>query len=153
MTGFEAYCKKRFIELENEGKMVNIDKLFSTCNIDNEEAETIRTEARAEGITPLKKLIKKGKINFQSYERCKKAYNKGYNIVFGNTLNVSNILLEQIKTNIIYRHKIVHISPLNHIVDHNTVPPVFANKDYARRAISAFETFIDSLNKATLKLP
>ncbi|MBF0463646.1 MAG: hypothetical protein HQK88_01315 [Nitrospirae bacterium] len=141
VTGFETYCKKRFIELEEEGIIVSIDKLFyefiSNRERDNGAVERIKTEASAKGISLLKKLIEENRIDFQNYERCKDAYNKGYNIVFGKSLNLKNTLLEQIQTNIKYRHKIVHVSAIDVILDRNK-GLVFANKDYAQKAIAAF---------------
>lgn len=156
-TGIEAYCKARFEELEGEGIEPNYDELekefFSKWEREKGVFEEIRKEAFLKGVSVIKELISRRRIDFGNYDDCKTAFNKGYGIKFGE-LGVSNKNLEELKTLIEYRHRIVHVSPLIGMLNQERVPPeepVFST-NYVRNAIEISKSFIESLHSATLKL-
>jgi len=159
VTGFEAYCKRRFLELEDEGVQADFDVLagrfLSRSERERGLSRAIVQEASAEGISPTRKLVDQNRINFQNYDRCKAAYNKGYRIRFGEDIGVSNILLEEVQRLIEFRHRIVHVSPLLGMLNQGHVPPeepIFSNREYAERAVEAFDDFIQGLHATTLRL-
>lgn len=159
VTGFEMYCKRRFLEIEDEGIAANFDglisKFLSNAERESGESHVITEEAAANGISPAKKLISQGRIDFQNYDRCKTAFNKGFGIKFGESLGVSNKLLEELQRLIGFRHRIVHVSPLLGMLNQDRVPPeepVFPNRQYADKVVKIFDEFIRGLHAATLRL-
>lgn len=94
------------------------------------------------------------KINFQNYDECKAAYNKGYGIKFGE-LNIPADQLSRLKRFIHYRHRIIHISPSLGILNQGKVPPEtpeFPNKELRNEVIACFDNFITELHNSTLNL-
>lgn len=101
VTGFETYCKRRFLELEGEGIPADFDALvrsfLSRAEREGGEPLAIVQDASADGVSPTWKLVDQNRINFQNYDRCKTAFNKGYGIKFGEDLGVFNTLLEELQ--------------------------------------------------------
>lgn len=151
VTGFEAYTKKRAIELEKEGIKPDTTAFFA--NSEEEKLELYNKEAKEENLTLLQYLAKKRIINFQSYEQCKRAFNKIYGIKFGDIGCDSNTL-NKLQEFINFRHRIIHVSALTGILNQSKVPPeepVFSNKVLSEEAIGIFDLFINKLHEATLK--
>jgi len=61
VTGFEAYCKRRFLELEEEGISIDFNslakKFLSRRERQQGEIEAITQEALAEGVSPTRKIV------------------------------------------------------------------------------------------------
>jgi len=156
VTGFETYCKRRFLELETEGVPADWDSVIREFTSDDkleQERDAIEQRAAIRGVSPIREFVESRRINFQNYERCKRAYNKGYGIKFGDVID--NKLFKTIKDNIGFRHKIVHVSPLIGALNIDRLhleEPIFPNKQYANDTIKIFDEFIKELHAATLKL-
>lgn len=157
VTGFETYCKTRLIELEQEGIRPNMDALinrvFSNYEREAGEPNIVKQVAESNGQTFLQKIAQI-KINFQSYDECKRAFNKAYDIKFSD-IGLMPEELQFLQRLIKFRHKIVHVSPLTGMVNQDRVPPEepeFSNKLLAKKAIGCFDKFIYTLHEATLKL-
>lgn len=157
VTGFEVYCKRRFIELEQEGIKPNIEALvasfFTKEERDTRLPESLRDKAAKQNKTFLE-IIADEKINFQDYNRNKKAYNKAYNIKFGE-IGLTSDELSFLQRIIQYRHRIIHVSPLIGMLNQPEVPPeepIFSNKELVKRAMECFDKFINNLHQATLNL-
>lgn len=158
VTGFEAYTKTRFGELEDEGIAPNssavIESFSSKRERDANIVSRLGAEATERGVTLLSHLIQRNTVNFQNYEDCKKAYNKAYGIRFGE-IGVGSADLAQLKRLIWYRHRIIHVSPMLGTLNQPEVPPeepVFANRVLAESSLRTFDLFINSLHTATLAL-
>ena len=158
VTGFEAYVKKRFLELEQEGLAPDTDSIIDAFYPKKEREASIKTllesEAQDAGLSLLQQIVARNVINFQSYDNCKRAFNKGYGIKFGD-LNLSSNTLENLQSYIQYRHRIVHVSPSLGILNQEEVPPeepVFPKKQTAEKARECFDEFIEALHQATLSL-
>ena len=158
VTGFEAFTKKRFLEIEQEGIKPNIDAVvnsfFPRKERDAGIAEILKSEANAGKKTVLQLIVERDIINFQNYQKCKLAYNKAYEIKFGD-LGIKSSTLEKIKKFILYRHRIIHVSALLGILNQPEVPPdepVFPKNDLRVDAIREFNDFIEKLHDATLEL-
>jgi hypothetical protein len=112
VTGFEVYTKERFSEIERfKLKQANTDELLRVFDAKKRyEQERNRFVANANG-TVLESILEvpegKGIINFQSWEKCKLAYNRSYDIVFGK-LPVKGQILRRLRDYFEYRHKIIH---------------------------------------------
>lgn len=157
VTGFETYCKTRFIELESEGITPNSTDLSNCFFASWERADDVPTKfaanAAAEGKTYLEKLAL-SRINFQNYDDCKRAYNLAYGVKFGE-LGVQAESLALLKRLIRYRHRIIHVSPLIGMLNQPDVPPeepVMSTMKLAQQALQCFDTFIQRLHQATLGL-
>lgn len=152
ITGFEAYAKERFLEIEQEGIVPDIDAIlnsFKTAGI----PDLIKSEAQNNNQTVLQYIIQRNTINFQNYEKCKLAYNKAYKIRFGD-LDVSAPEREQIKKIFVFRHRIIHVSALLGILNQPEVPPeepVFSKREFAEKSLTQFDNFITKLHNETLK--
>lgn len=158
ITGFEAYSKKRFIELEQEGVSPNISTLiesfFSKRERDRDLAAVLSEEAKELNVSILQRIVSKGTINFQNYEKCKLGFSRAYGIKFGELGLAGNTLME-LQSYLRYRHRIIHVSPLINPLNQERVPPedpVFSTKDLARKARGQFAEFITRLHAATLAL-
>lgn len=158
VSGFEAYSKKRFIELEQEGIRSNIENLINAFFPRKEReagiADLLKAEAMEQKKSILQLIDERNVINFQNYQKCKLAYNKAYNIKFGE-LNLPASSLETLKKLIKYRHRIIHVSPTMGMLNQPEVPPeepVFPKKELAQEAMQLFDQFIDKIHDATLKL-
>ena len=157
VTGLESYCKRRFLELEEEGIEPNFEKLTRKFIPKIERVDLtqiIIDRACANGVSPTKQLVNEDRINFQNYDNCKTAFKKAYGINFGEDLKVSSILIEQLKDLLSYRHKIVHVSPLKAMPNSDTKNKgiIRPSKDYATNAMNIIREFIHSLHFATLAL-
>lgn len=158
VTGFESYLKKRFLELENEGMKPNIEDLMNYFLSSKEKQigtyEILMVNAKNENISALSYIVHKRLINFQNFDNFKKAYKLAY----GLTLDFANIdsrLIVPIKKFLIYRHKIIHVSPLIGILNQAEVPsdkPIFSNESLKFEAIDIFDEFIQLFHKATIEL-
>ncbi len=159
-TGFETYCKRRFLEMEAEGRAINFQKLakrfHSKREIEKGLIDTLVKDASEQRKTPSGLVIERGRIDFGNYDNCKRAYSTAYNISFGKDLNVSNQLLEFIQQIILYRHRIVHISPMIAMLNQGQVPPkepVFSKTELGQESLNKFDEFIHALHQATLNVP
>ncbi|WKD51124.1 hypothetical protein [Microbulbifer spongiae] len=158
VTGFETYSKKRFLELEQEGLTPNtnsvIDAFYSKKEREIGIGTVLESEAEDAGTTVLQHVVSKGKINFQNYSSCKRAFKKAYGIKFGN-LGLSSDTLENLQSFIRYRHRIIHVSSLDGTLNLENIPPeepIFSNKETAENATNCFSEFIEALHKSTLSL-
>jgi len=157
VTGFEVYFETRFIELEEEGVTPDIDaiveRFFSEKDKENNRPEQLKTIAQENGITFLEHIAKK-RINFQNYNQCKSAFNKAYDLKFGEVIDKNHILAE-IKKYIQYRHRIIHVSPMISMLNQPNVPPEkpdFAGRNIAEKAEKDFDYLITQFHKASLNL-
>lgn len=155
VTGFEVYCKTRFIELEQEGIKPNIEALVTSCfskeELDKQIPENLRDKAANEDKTFLE-IIAEKKINFQNYKENKKAYNKAYNIKFGE-IGLTSEELSFLQKIIRFRHRIIHVSPFIGMLNQPEVPPeepIFSSKQLVRIAMECFDKFINNLHQTTL---
>jgi len=127
VTGFEAYCKTRFIEIEDEGIHANHEKIASK--------------------------LKNSKENFQDFDGyCKKVYNYGYGIKFGDLIKSDEFIRLTLLFN--FRGRIVHVSPLLGMANASKVPtedPLFP-PSIVKSSLDLFDKFILELHNATLKL-
>ncbi|WP_296056619.1 hypothetical protein [uncultured Amphritea sp.] len=158
VTGFEAYSKKRFLELEQEGLTPDTNSIIDAFYPKHEReagiAAALQTEAAEAGTTTLQHIVSRGAINFQNYGNCKRAFNKAYGIKFGE-LGIDSDTLKELQSYIRYRHRIIHVSPSIGMLNQENVPPeqpVFPKKETAENAIKCFSNFIDELHKSTLEL-
>lgn len=151
VTGFEAYTKKRAIELEKEGVKPDITALFSDS--EQKKLELYQKEAREKGLTLLQYIAEKKIINFQNYKECKRAFNKIYGIKFG-SIGCESSMLKKIREFIAFRHRIIHVSALTKMLNQSRVPPeepIFSNKKLSEEAIGIFNLFVNKLHEATLQ--
>ena len=156
VTGYESYCKSRFLELEEEGINPDFDSLsrafLSKSERDRNDAETIKNDAAMEGMTPTQKFIKQGRIDFQNYKRSKTAFKKAFGISFANDLRISSGVLEDIQGLIKIRHKIVHVSLFTSAfnIEQHESELVFPTFDFADEAIKIFDVFVRRIHEQTL---
>ncbi|MDD2366063.1 MAG: hypothetical protein PHN84_07860 [Desulfuromonadaceae bacterium] len=158
VSGFEAYTKKRLLEIESEGITPNtgnlVDSFFPKKERDAGIFNILAEEAKEQNKTVLKLIDERNIINFQSFQKCKLAYNKAYNIKFGE-LNLPQNTIERVQKFIKYRHRIIHVSPSIGMLNQAEVPPeepVFPKKELAQEARLVFDQFIDELHRVTLTL-
>lgn len=163
VTGFEAYTKKRFTEMEMEGIPPILDALISDFYgklVRDKGVQDVRSgiaaDAQENGRTVLAQMVADDKINFQNFENCKRAYNKAYGVRFGEIPEVQPLIVS-IRQFIRYRHKIIHVSPLLAMLakpgdEEGSTEPVFANAVTGKHAKECFGQFIEALHAATLRL-
>jgi hypothetical protein len=157
-TGFETYAKTRFLELEGEGIQPNVEAIINAFYSQRDRLAgvigTLDEEAKSLNITSIDLIVSKRVIDFQNYEKCKLAYNKAYGVKFGE-LGLTSQTFEQLQRFLKYRHRIIHISPLEAMLNQAQVPPeepVFSKKETLDTARKCFEEFIGKLHSTTLQL-
>lgn len=158
VTGFETYTKERFLEIDKESASANIEQIIQAfCSKREHDAnirEDFRMEAANTNSSELETIVSRRRINFQNYDQAKKAFQKAYALSFSDTdLNSQDIAF--IKDVISYRHKIMHVAPLNPVLNFEKVPndkPVMSNVELAHQAKDVFSRFIEQLHKLTLSL-
>lgn len=127
VTGFEAYCKTRFQEIEGEGVQPNHEKIDEK--------------------------LKRKKENFQDFDDyCKEIYKYGYNIRFSELITSQEFAT--LKRLFDFRSRIVHASPLITMVNEFEVPkekPIFSTK-VVDESLELFDRFINKLHSETLTL-
>lgn len=152
-------CKRRFLELEQEGINPDLDALLSVVLVQEErqkrdrgEALQIDQDAAQQGVSLIEHLSGLRRLDFQDFTRCKRLYNKAYHIKFGEDLNLSSQLLEEVQRFIKARHRIVHVTPLSPMIFEPGKMDDEAMDARVERATRAFDTFINELHAATLRL-
>jgi hypothetical protein len=157
VTAFEVYTRTRFVELEKEGKVVNMEALyerFVSEKYREQFKEEVREIANKQGKTELEVFVEKRRINFQNWEEFKDAYNRGYELKIGE-IGIPNDVLHDVQMFIRWRHKIIHSKDDQTIINFEEVPPaepVFTKKDLAEKGLNVFQKFINEFHKTTLKL-
>jgi hypothetical protein len=156
VTGFEAYCHTRFVEIEREGVAADFDALAAHFKPLVKRAggrATMEADATSTNTTPSALLA--SALNFQTYDNCKNAYRAGYGIRFADLPDVGSEDIRTLKQTISFRHRIIHVSPLIGLLNQPYVPPqepVFANRALADASIELFKRFVAALHQATLDL-
>lgn len=158
VTGFESYTRRRFLELEDEGIPANFEKLaptvFSRAERDKGLIGALKDMAAQESVTPVRMLVRQRRIDFQNFNRCRRAYRQAYELRFGLLDGITNRTLEDIRRAIDHRHHVVHVSPLLPVVNQlaHDEEPIWASKAYAIQAIRCFADFVKALHSATLAI-
>ncbi len=159
-TGFEVYCKERFIELDGEGVVPDI--LRTAARFLSKEERNLLKEGtfpiaiqkeRKNGGSGIAELTRR--VNFQDLEPCRRAYALAYGVRFGVDLGLKNTQLDRLKTLLRYRHRIAHVSPFLALLNDYEVPPAepeFSSRTFADEAMQKFDEFITSLHDKTLML-
>lgn len=156
-TAFEVYTRTRFVELEKEGKVVNMEALYNRFvpkKYREQFKEEVRESATKQGKTELEVFIERRRVNFQNWGEFKDAYNKGYELKIGE-VDVPNDILLDVQRFINWRHKIIHSKEDQTMINFEDVPPaepIFTNKDLAEKGLNAFQRFVNEFHKSTLKL-
>lgn len=159
-TAFEVYTRTRFVELEREGKTVNMEALYNRFvpkRYREQFKEEVKEIASKQGKTELEVFIEgidgRRPINFQDWEAFKDAYNKGYGLKIGE-IGISNDILLEVQKFIKWRHKIIHSRGDQTMINFEEVPPaepIFTNKDLAEKGLNIFQKFINEFHESTLK--
>ncbi len=156
-TTFEVYARTRFIELEKEGKIVNMDELYNrfvSKKYGEQFKEEIKEAVSRRGKTELEVFIESRYVNFQDWESFKDAYNKGYSLKIGE-IGIPNDILLQVQKFIKWRHKIIHSKSDQTMINFEEVPPsepIFTNKVLAEKGLDIFQKFINEFHESTLNL-
>lgn len=135
VTGFETYCKTRFLEVEEEGVAVDYQEIKEKIKLTKEE------------------ILRPQTNYFQQFNgSCKKIYKLGIGIKFGELVGSQGI--NMLKRLFKFRGRIVHVSPLLTMINEFEVPkekPIFS-ANIVKEALDLFDKFINELHKVTLKL-
>jgi hypothetical protein len=158
ITGFETYGSERFTEIDSEVVPCDVPNVLRRLGSRDERDQLksgrtpkVIVEAAADGQSAVSAVSER--INFQSYDVCKAAYNAGYGLKFGDC--VSSQLLERVQRLLVYRHRVVHGSALLAVLNRPESPPEepeFSNKSFAEAARSQMDEFIQEIHAATLRL-
>jgi len=155
VTGFEAYCKTRFLELESEGINPDLEALITAFYSQRERAhftaDDLKEEAVTRNRTVLQKIVGDRRINFQDYEEAKKAYRRAYGIKFGE-IGVSSNDLALLQRLIHHRHRVVHFSPWESYLPVASGEPELSDQKLVEKAVDCFNRFVNRLHEATLRL-
>lgn len=157
VSAFEVYVRTRFLEIENEGKELNLERVYDSFLPDGIKEKVkviIASEAKKKGSSELELFIKNRNINFQNWSSFKKAYNKGYNLKIGE-IGLSNIIIIKIQKFIKWRHIIIHSKLDSPTINFEYCPPeepVITNQELARKGINLFQKFINKFHEATNNL-
>jgi hypothetical protein len=139
-TGFEAYTKTRFRELEDEG-------------IPPVRTELERRFPWYEATLSVGAFVADRRVDFGNWDVCKDAFRIGYGVRFGDVVDSQTI--ERLRGYLDHRNRVVHVSAITPLVNRpssDVGPPVFVNEALRREAMEDFATVIHALHRATLAL-
>lgn len=152
VTGFENYCKQRFIELYEEGVKVNLELLLTkmVSYTERERFKTLLNNKETDENSVFYEIFKG--INFQNLKKCNEAFKYGYNIKFYD-LSFCKEDLDKLKSLIDFRHKIVHVSPIvNFKYENDTISEqALTPKELLNTSLVLFDNFIRILHLETLQ--
>jgi len=155
VTGLEIYSRARFVEMERKGKNPDINALLANFDRKNRWQNDRDDYVRTTGNSVLMSLLEipkgRGLINFQNYEDCKDAYNKGYGVRFGELSGIGTILVG-IQSYIMLRHVIIHnqIEPAEPVIGYGPQGnPFYLDISFVEQAIYECSYFVDALHAAT----
>lgn len=157
-TGFEVYCKRRFLEISSEFQEPNYEELGKKFFSDNERKNGLLDKyaqnAKTEGHSMAFELVKRKRIDFGNYQSCSDAYRKGFGINLTKDLGISIQTIQQVIDFITYRHKLIHVSLLQNTFNYYEPEkkPVRADKATIKIAIETFSSLIQALHKKTIEL-
>jgi hypothetical protein len=156
VTGLEVYAKNRFIEMERNGRIPNSEALMKEFASSENMRRDVENYSSCHNVSLLQALIQvrgNGAINFQDWEKCKQAFNKGHNIKFVEIKDLNPVIIEDIRRYCQWRHKIIHSIKDMGMLNMEEVPPkepIFANKEFFEKARDGFVNFIEKLHKQTV---
>ena len=155
VTGLEIYSRARFVEMERKGKNPDINALLANFDRKNRWQNDRDDYVRTTGNSVLMSLLEipkgRGLINFQNYEDCKDAYNKGYGVRFGELSCIGTILVGM-QSYIMLRHVIIHnqIEPAEPVIGYGPQGnPFYLDIAFVEQAIYECGYFVDALHAAT----
>lgn len=156
VTGYEGYCVDRFVEMICAGWPVDQPKLDRRLVPPEKHGALAEIPASIKPATPefARMLIKRYRINFQDYENSKRAYSAAFGVRFGE-IGVSAQVLETMQQFMHYRHRVVHGSPMENVLNAPEVPPeapIMAGIETSAEALAIFDTFIRALQARTVIL-
>ena len=162
VRGFEVYTKARFLEIDKEipfhGIIPRIDLLLNEFTRDTKTLHKVFAYTEINKKSLIEGLIsvsgyrgQKGLINFQNWSDCKKAYNLGYNIKFGDIPNLKSDVLERVQRYMRFRHKIIHSSQEATMLraENPQQELIFLSFDVAESAAKDFTDFVEKLHIQT----
>lgn len=159
VTGFETYCKARFVELEAEGIIPDSDGLTELMKKEGRMSlKSVNSDqeiTRGQGVSVLRKwIIEDRRINFQNFSVCENAYKKVYDIDFTLIFPLLD-KIDHLKKFIDHRHNVIHVSAIDGTMNPSISSgpePVHVNSALLKEALEIFDKFIVSLHEASLTL-
>lgn len=157
ITGFETYCKYRFVELQAEGVSFDADGLARVALKSGDrptfvsEFNSAKAGKRAELLRAL--IIEGQAINFQNFKDAKQAFARTFGMKFDD-IGLSEQQLSHISARFGFRHRVVHVSPLLTVLSRVGDPghPTFAGKPFALETIELLSDFVSKLHAKSLTL-
>lgn len=151
-TLFEVFCRERFLELE-KSRLPALSEMYRLVPKDLQEsiADYCTNCAFTTKISPLRIFVEDRRINFQNWDNCKRAYNKVFDIKFGE-IEIDGIILENIQKVLRHRHKIIHTKDESSFINDSgsfAKNPEVINIAYVKKRLEDFQTFIGRLNAAS----
>ncbi|UFX82601.1 hypothetical protein [Candidatus Absconditicoccus praedator] len=149
VIGIEVYGKTRFLELLDE-KIINSNAIINTFISKKYTEYIVELNTISSEKEKVLKIVDDKLINFQDFDKLKKAFNKGFGI---NTGNINN--LENLKKLFNIRHKIIHtkndmtILNIDEMVKFSEQPK-FMKNEYIKESIEIVDTFINAFHQKTL---
>ncbi len=156
VSGYEAYCERRFGELILAGCAIDYDRMDRKLVPQAKQGDDAGIEWRDTARTPAfaRQIIRRYRINFQDYENGKRAYTAAFGIRFGD-LGLPPGDLEAVQVYLRCRHRIIHVSPMLETLiapADNAGEIVIAGVATAKAALATFDRFIRALHQRTLDM-
>jgi len=151
VKAWEVYAKKRFAEMEENGKKPDIEALLLKFDKIDSTREELCKYVSSTGKSELASLLEmrgRGLINFQNYENCKDAFNKGYGVKFGELPNIGQTL-DDIQSYIQLRNVIVHARDEPILGKDPFGAPRPLDLPFIENVVAEFARFIEILHLAT----
>ena len=149
VSGFEIYCKNRFLELEQE----RFQTYFETFkqNFKDKIGKNIFAKALNAPISPLNFIVNNRCINFQNWDICKKAYLGYYNINFAEAFLQNPDLIFNLENYLKLRHHITHSDPICDVWNYNGSVNdfIFLNNSLVDIVIEDFRKIISLIHQYT----
>ena len=149
VSGFEIYCKNRFLELEQENFQTNFALLRKAFN-DKIGKKTIEN-AKRNPISPMNFIVNERRINFQNWEICQKAYLAYYGINLADAFTENSNLISVLERYLKLRHHLTHSDPICELLNYNEPgkEPIFLNDLLLNTVVENFREIIRLIHECT----
>jgi hypothetical protein len=154
VTGFEVFSKTRFVELQREGIVPNIQALNQLLPRKLRDPERVLPDTKNphDVLRFVQKVAEH--LNFQNYGKCRNAFRVAYGIDF-TKFGISEAEINSLRKFIDHRHRVIHVSPLIGTLNPESLSkeqPIFVNKTLANKAVACFDSFVQRVHAFTLSL-
>jgi len=152
VTGYEAYCKRRFLEMEDEMWAPNNEALINEICGRKEKENNIQNKLEKMAVTSnhslLKEIVEAKNLNFQNLKKSKTYFKKTYGLIF-DEIGIDSKCEQDFNKILLCRHQITHTSSQlsSFLYKEGTIT---SNDDLRINAVAITSFLVEKIHAASL---